>query len=53
MIDRRNWRLLTDYVVRESERKKKDNEKGNHGQLTPNDSDAKNIITTKCNFTLV
>ena len=31
---------------------KKDNGKGNHGQLTPDDNGAKKI-TTKCNLTLV
>ena len=34
------------------ERKKIANGEGNHGQLTPDDSDAKKIIT-KCNLTLV
>ena len=31
MIDRRNWRLLAENVVRKIERKKKDNGKGIHG----------------------
>ena len=35
------------------ERKKKDNGAGIHGQLTPDDSNAKKIITTKCNLTLI
>ena len=46
MIDRMIWRLLTENVVRE---KKNNNGKGNHCQLNPDDSDAKKIITTKCN----
>ena len=45
MIERRNRKLLT---VRG---RKKDNGKGNHGQLIPGNSDAKKIITTKCNLT--
>ena len=32
---------------------KNDNGKRNHGQLTPDDSDANKILTTKCNLTLV
>ena len=40
MIDRRNWRLLTKNVVRERSEEDKRNRKGNHGQLTPDDSDA-------------
>ena len=31
LIDRRNWRPLTENVVRENERKKKDNGEGIHG----------------------
>jgi len=50
MIDRRNLRLLT---LRKVRGRKNDNGKGNHGQLTPNDSDAKKMITTKCSLTLI
>ena len=32
-IDRRNWRLLTENVVRKNERKKKDNGQGIHDKL--------------------
>ena len=51
MTDRRHWRLLTGNVAREE--RKKDTGKGNHGQLFPDDSVAKKIITKKCNLTLV
>ena len=52
-IDRWNWRLLTENVEREKLEEEKYNGKGNHGQLTPDNSDAKKIITKKCNLTLV
>jgi len=53
MLDGRNWRLLTENVVREKVEEEKDNIKENHGQLIPEDNDVKKIITTKCNLTLV
>ena len=53
MIVRRNWRLLAENVVREKWEEEKRQWKWNHGQLTPDDSDAKKIITTKCNLALV
>ena len=46
-IDRRNWILLTENVVRDKREEEKDNEKReSHGQLNSDDSDAKNIIKT-------
>ena len=49
---RRNWRLLIQNVVRQTfvEEKRRN---GNHGQLTPDDRDAKKRRTTKCSLTLV
>ena len=44
-VGRMNWRLLLENVVREKERKKKHNGNGNHGQLTPDDGDAKKRTT--------
>ena len=53
LIDRMNWRLQRENEVRENERNNNDNGERIHGQVTPDDSDAKKIITTKCNLTLV
>ena len=44
IIERKNWRLVIENVVKKSERKKKDNGKGNHGQPTPDDADTRKII---------
>ena len=43
IIERKNWRLVIENVVK-NERKKKDNGKGNHGQPTPDDTDTRKII---------
>ena len=48
--DRKNWRLLTENVVRAKWEEETYN--GNDGQLTPDDSDAKNTIPTKYSLTL-
>ena len=53
MTDRRNWRPLRELSMRKERGRKKIMEKENHGQLILDDSDAKKIITTKCNLTLV
>ena len=52
-MHRRNMRQLTENVEREMREEEKDNGKGNLGQLTPDDSDAKKILLiTTCNLTL-
>ena len=47
MIDRMNWRLLTENVVREKWEEEKRQWKS--WSTHPGDSDANKILTTKCN----
>ena len=53
MIDRRNWRLLTENVVRKRERKEKDNGKGIHGFIFLNMNGIHIQEEEKYNLTIV